>query len=91
MILDFKNKLIKLFENNKNFFHIFSHFYSNILDFLKFKVEIVIEIKEKVQPYLVELMKKGILAMSAGKTILRLLPPAVISHEELDTVAEMLK
>jgi len=49
-----------------------------------------IELKEKVQPYLVELMEKGILAMPAGKTILRLLPPAVISNEELETVAEVL-
>ena len=49
-----------------------------------------IELKEKVQPYLVELMEKGILAMPAGKTILRLLPPVVISNEELDKVAEVL-
>ena len=49
-----------------------------------------IELKEKVQPYLVELMEKGILAMPAGKTILRLLPPAIITHEELDKVAEVL-
>ncbi|MCB9219284.1 MAG: acetylornithine/succinylornithine family transaminase [Ignavibacteriales bacterium] len=49
-----------------------------------------IELKEKVQPYLVELMEKGILAMPAGKTILRLLPPAVISYEDLDKVAEVL-
>jgi [amino-group carrier protein]-gamma-(L-lysyl/L-ornithyl)-L-glutamate aminotransferase len=49
-----------------------------------------VELKEKVQPYLVELMARGILAMPAGKTILRLLPPAVITHEELDKVAEVL-
>lgn len=49
-----------------------------------------IELKEKVQPYLIELMDKGILAMPAGKTILRLLPPAVISYDELDQVAEIL-
>jgi len=49
-----------------------------------------IELKEKVQPYLIELMGKGILAMPAGKTVLRLLPPAVISIEELDNIAEVL-
>jgi acetylornithine/LysW-gamma-L-lysine aminotransferase len=49
-----------------------------------------IELKEKVQPYLIELMNKKILAMPAGKTILRLLPPAVIDNEDLDTVAEVL-
>jgi acetylornithine/LysW-gamma-L-lysine aminotransferase len=35
-------------------------------------------------------MNKKILAMPAGKTILRLLPPAVIDNEDLDTVAEVL-
>ncbi len=49
-----------------------------------------IELKVKVQPYLVKLMEKGILAMPAGKTVLRLLPPAVISYEELDIVIEVL-
>jgi acetylornithine/LysW-gamma-L-lysine aminotransferase len=49
-----------------------------------------IELKEKVQPYLVKLMDKGILAMPAGKTVLRLLPPAVISQNELEHVAEVL-
>ncbi len=50
-----------------------------------------IELKVKVQPYLVELMEKGILAMPAGKTVLRLLPPAVISYEELDEVVKVLR
>ena len=49
-----------------------------------------IELKEKVQPYLQQLLEKNILAMPAGKTILRLLPPAVITNEELDKVAEVL-
>ena len=49
-----------------------------------------IELKEKVQPYIVELMGKGILAMPAGTTILMLLPPAVIAYEDLDQVAEVL-
>jgi len=49
-----------------------------------------IELKEKVQPYIIELMNKGILAMPAGTTVLRLLPPAVISFDELDKVAEIL-
>jgi len=49
-----------------------------------------IELKEKVQPYLVQLMERGILAMPAGKTVLRLLPPAVIDYESLDKVSEVL-
>ena len=35
-------------------------------------------------------MEKGILAMPAGTTVLRLLPPAVIEYEDLDKVAEVL-
>ncbi len=49
-----------------------------------------IELKEKVQPYLQELMKKKVLVLPAGLTVLRLLPPLTISKEELDTVAEKL-
>lgn len=48
-----------------------------------------IELKEKVQPYLVELMEKGILVMPAGKTVLRLLPPAVIEYEDVDKVTDV--
>ena len=53
-------------------------------------VMIGIELKEKVQPYLLQLMENKILALPAGKTVLRLLPPAVISNEQLDKVAEVL-
>ena len=49
-----------------------------------------IELKEKVQPYLQQLMSEGILAMPAGKIVLRMLPPAVITYEQLDKVAEVL-
>ena len=49
-----------------------------------------VELKEKVQPYLVELMDKNILAMPAGKTVLRLLPPAVIDYESLDRVGDVI-
>jgi len=49
-----------------------------------------IELKEKVQPYLVQLMEEGIIAMPAGKIVLRFLPPAVITYEQLDKVTEVL-
>jgi acetylornithine/LysW-gamma-L-lysine aminotransferase len=49
-----------------------------------------IELKEKVQPILEQLMVENILAMPAGKIVLRLLPPAVITYEQLDRVAEVL-
>lgn len=49
-----------------------------------------IELKEKVQPYLEELLKRKIVALPAGTTVLRMLPPLVISYEDLDKVAKEL-
>ncbi len=46
-----------------------------------------IELKERVTPYLVALMERGVLALPAGRTVLRLLPPLVIEREDLETVA----
>lgn len=45
-----------------------------------------IELKDKSKPFLEKLMEKGILAMPAGPTVIRLLPPLTISEEELDKV-----
>ncbi len=50
-----------------------------------------IELKEKVQPYLEELLKRKIVALPAGTTVLRMLPPLVISYEDLDKVAKELE
>jgi acetylornithine/LysW-gamma-L-lysine aminotransferase len=50
-----------------------------------------IELKQKVTPYLKALQDKHILALNAGITVLRLLPPLVITYEQLDTVVEALK
>lgn len=49
-----------------------------------------IELKEKVKPYLEKLLKRKILALPAGLTVIRLLPPATISTEDLDVVASNL-
>jgi acetylornithine/LysW-gamma-L-lysine aminotransferase len=49
-----------------------------------------IELKSKVQPYLVELMKNGVLALPAGTTVIRLLPPLTIEYDQLDRVADVL-
>ncbi len=49
-----------------------------------------VELKTKVQPYLAELMKRGVLALPAGTTVIRLLPPLTIEYEQLDKVAEVL-
>jgi acetylornithine/LysW-gamma-L-lysine aminotransferase len=50
-----------------------------------------IELKQKVAPYLRALQKRNILALNAGMTVIRLLPPLVISYEELDRVADALE
>ncbi len=49
-----------------------------------------IELKDKVQPVIIELLSKGIISLPAGTTVLRMLPPLVISYEDLDTVVEKL-
>jgi len=50
-----------------------------------------IEIKNKVAPYLRALTERGVLALPAGMTVLRLLPPLVIEKEQLDEVVAILK
>ncbi|MFO7918071.1 MAG: aspartate aminotransferase family protein [Anaerolineae bacterium] len=47
-----------------------------------------VQIRRRVTPYLKALMDKGILALPAGSTVLRLLPPLVITDEELATVCD---
>lgn len=45
-----------------------------------------IELRQKVTPYLQALMAKGILALPAGLTVLRFLPPLVIEKAALEQV-----
>ncbi len=45
-----------------------------------------IELKERVQPHLLALIERGVLALPAGPNVLRLLPPLVIDYDDLDTV-----
>ena len=49
-----------------------------------------IELKRKVGPVLRALQARGVLALPAGATVLRLLPPLVISETDLDAVVETL-
>jgi acetylornithine/LysW-gamma-L-lysine aminotransferase len=46
-----------------------------------------IELKRKVTPFLQALMALGVLALPAGLTVMRFLPPLVISQEDLARVA----
>ena len=45
-----------------------------------------VELKEKVAPHLRALMERGVLALAAGATVLRFLPPLTISRDEVDRV-----
>jgi len=47
-----------------------------------------IELKIRVTPILRALMERGVLALPAGPTVLRLLPPLVITREELDRAVD---
>lgn len=50
-----------------------------------------IELKEKAGPSVQQLMEKGVIVLLAGATVIRLLPPLVITKEEIDTVVEALQ
>jgi acetylornithine/LysW-gamma-L-lysine aminotransferase len=46
---------------------------------------VAVELREKVGPYLKALMEEqGVIALPAGPNVLRLLPPLIISEEEID-------
>ena len=50
-----------------------------------------LELKGKSQPVLEALMHRGVIALPAGATVLRLLPPLVIEKEQLDQVVDHLQ
>lgn len=47
-----------------------------------------VELKTKVGPLLRELMQRGVLVAAAGTTVLRFLPPLVITTEDVDMVVD---
>jgi len=47
-----------------------------------------VELKVRSSPYLAALAECGVLALTAGPTVMRFLPPLVISREDIDTVVE---
>lgn len=49
-----------------------------------------VDLRERCVPYLKALMERGVLALPAGKTVIRLLPPLVISEEQIDEVVDTL-
>ncbi len=50
-----------------------------------------IELKQKVTPYVKALQERRIIALNAGMTVLRLLPPLVITYEQLDRLVGVLE
>jgi acetylornithine/LysW-gamma-L-lysine aminotransferase len=50
-----------------------------------------VELKIKVTPILQKLQSLGVLALPAGATVLRLLPPLVIEQEDLDRVVDAIE
>jgi acetylornithine/LysW-gamma-L-lysine aminotransferase len=50
-----------------------------------------IELKKKVAPYLQAMTERGVIALPAGMTVIRLLPPLVITQEQMDRAVEVLQ
>ena len=50
-----------------------------------------VELKQKVAPYLRALQEHRVLALNAGLSTIRLLPPLVISYEQLDRLVDVLR
>ena len=49
------------------------------------------ELRTKVAPYLAALAERGVLALTAGATVMRFLPPLVIDENDIDTVIEQVR
>lgn len=49
-----------------------------------------IEMKQKVAPYIKTLQEKRIIALNAGMTVIRLLPPLVITYDQIDHLVDVL-
>ncbi len=47
-----------------------------------------LELKQKAGPYLAKLQEEGVLALLAGPRVLRILPPLIISEDEVWFIAE---
>jgi LysW-gamma-L-lysine/LysW-L-ornithine aminotransferase len=49
-----------------------------------------IEMKQKVTPFIKALQERKIIALNAGMTVIRLLPPLVITYEQIDHLLDVL-
>src|SRR5690606_36737776 len=90
----FDNEFLKEVEAKGNYL------YKRLLDELKDVSDLVairykglmfgLEFTEEIAPLLPILREQGILALSAGPNVLRLLPPLTVSIEELDSAIEII-
>jgi acetylornithine/LysW-gamma-L-lysine aminotransferase len=63
---------------------------SNIREVRGLGLMLGIEMKQKVAPYINALQEKKIIVLNAGMTVIRLLPPLVISYEQIDHLVDVL-
>ena len=49
-----------------------------------------VELDEPCRPYIDRLAEEGVLALAAGTTVIRLLPPLVITEDQIDELVEVL-
>ncbi len=52
---------------------------------------VAVELKERAGPYISALMEKGILVIPSGKTVIRFLPPLIITEKQIDEAVEKLE
>jgi acetylornithine/LysW-gamma-L-lysine aminotransferase len=50
-----------------------------------------IELKQKVQDKLAQLLERRIIALPAGPNVIRMLPPLVVEKQQIDAVTETLR
>lgn len=62
----------------------------NIREIRGLGLMIGIEMKQKAAPYIRALQEKKIIALNAGMTVIRLLPPLVITYEQIDCLVDVL-
>lgn len=63
---------------------------SKIQEIRSLGLMIGIELKEQVQPIILELLEAGVLVFTAGPTVIRVFPPLTITYEKLDFVVARL-
>lgn len=62
----------------------------NVRNIRSMGLMIGIEMKHDIKPIIDELMDNGLLVLPTGKTVIRLLPPIIITREEIDKIIRIL-